>query len=363
MKAKKKKKRSFILISVLIGSLTVGIIVLGIVLISRKETSFSQKENKPENKLPEKQKPPHWEKNSECPYLNETNLITCSDSQKNIKMLIDEKKELPIWKQIPQSFIVECWKKGYHWQDILQLWEWKIASVEIPDLKPEQRIGVINSLHYLLGLPASILFDKRIPGASPYGNTRQYTQNLITFFSQQEKVNSSQYQISFLECLGIENFNKEGDVKYGTSYGKSTGNAIYLALLSAYHQKSISRSIAATGYITVKKKKAQFTNQAIGLDPGTNLLIGGIKGKTFGAVKKGIDKLVLSKWQASPFISLWDKKERKWVKCENDDYSVMVPAETRFKIKEIHWTENVQGLRDLVLRSINYLSHHKFVYE
>ena len=103
-------------------------------------------------------------------------------------------------------------------------------------MKDESISGFVKNLVVVIrrtppGEPA-VNLDKRIPGASPFGNTRQYTQNLITFFSQQEKVSPQQYQISFLECLGAEYFNKEGDVKYGTSYGKSTGSAIYLALLS-----------------------------------------------------------------------------------------------------------------------------------
>ncbi|MCE8162682.1 MAG: hypothetical protein I3273_02085 [Candidatus Moeniiplasma glomeromycotorum] len=366
---------------VLIGSILVGGVSIG-VLYSLK-TSPPSKEKNPEN-LP---LPPE---SKDCPYLKEANLTTAnSETQKKLKMTLT-KKELAQWKTIPPAFVFENWKKGYHWHDIIQLWEWKISSVDIPDLKSEQRVGVINGLTYLFGLPASILYDKSIPqaeklrmmkddsvsgfsrnlvviirkkspndlslnldkkfpGASPYGNTRQYIQSVITLFSQQEKVNLSQYQISLLECLGVEYFNQEADIKNGISYGKSTGSAIYLALLSALHKKSLSRSVTATGYITTKKKKVQLNGQTIDLISGANLPIGGIKGKVIGALKKGIDKLVLSKFQSSPFIFLWNKKKSEWVEQKDEDYQKVVPAETQARIKKVYWTENISQLRDLVL--------------
>jgi hypothetical protein len=58
--------------------------------------------------------------------------------------------------------------------------------------------------------------------------------------------------------------------------------------------------------------------------------------------------LVLSKFQLSPnLLSEWGSEKKK--KSLSENYQEVVPAEIKSKIKEIHWTENIQDLRDLVL--------------
>lgn len=101
------------------------------------------------------------------------------------------------------------------------------------------------------------------------------------------------------------------------------------------------------------------------IKPGTNLPIEGLKWKTQAATKKGINRLVLSKYQSPPhLLSEWQRRkwkgswdsnnnknftEEKWILAEN--YQEVVPAETKSKIKEIHWTENIKELRELFLES------------
>src|SRR5688500_17293214 len=69
---------------------------------------------------------------------------------------------------------------------------------------------------------------------------------IINLFLEQEKINPADYQICVLDSLGAENFNQEDEVSFGKSIGKSIGSAVFLALLSAYHQQPISRAVAAT---------------------------------------------------------------------------------------------------------------------
>ena len=49
-------------------------------------------------------------------------------------------------------------------------------------------------------------------------------------------------------------------------------------------------------------------------------------------------------------LSLWNKDRGEWVKDNEDDYSTIVPAEIKNKVKEVHWTENIWDLRELVLQ-------------
>lgn len=385
-----KKKKKTILIAVL-ASVIVGTVSLALTLTFRsKNPPFPASEN-PENPPTPQPTPPQ---NNNCPYLIESNLTTPLNKSYSVwlKMILD-KEEIAKWRKIPSSFIVNCWNKGYHWHDILQLWEWKIPQTDIPNLKSEKRVGVINSLHVLLGIPTSILYDDSIsiedkkrrhedgsengfvrnliviirnkptgepsikidskfPQSGPGGDRQNYCRKLINLFCQQEKVNLNQYQICLLECIGAEYLEKEGDIKFGQSHGKSTGTAVYLALLSAWHKKPVSRQIATTGYITTNKKKVKLNNSEIEVGVGTNLPIGGIKEKTIGATKKGVNCLVLSKFQTTPNrLLFWNKKEQRWIGEgyeKEDDYQAAVPVEIKSKIKQVHWTENIQQLKKLL---------------
>jgi len=141
-----------------------------------------------------------------------------------------------------------------------------------------------------------------------------------------------------------------------------------LAFLSAYHQQPISHSVTATGALSLSAKvtkRGKVNEQEFIINPGTNLPIQGLKWKTQAATEKGIDRFVLSEYQSPPcLLSEWQRRkwkgvwdndnnkiytEEKWVLAEN--YQEVVPAETKAKIKEVHWTENIQDLRDLVLQS------------
>lgn len=392
--SKKKKKR------VQVGSVIVilGIVGLGIILFL---VSWKAKfiESRSANQLPEKQENISLpEKNNTCPYLAESNLTT-SDPKLN-KMVIGD--DLAEWRKIPHSYIINLWKKGYHWGDILQLWQWKIPEPDIPDLKAEKRIGVINELCVMfnfdrldkdipkeekknldkyVGLTKNmVVIVRKIPDGGPIINIEKgqfnapmvhkqigyHTKKIINLFLSQEKINSANYQISVLDSLGVENFGQEAKVAFGRSGGKSAGNALYLALLSAYHQRPISRQVAATGALSLSTKiikKGKVNNQEFAINPGTILPIEGLKWKTQVATDQGINRFVFSKYQSPPhLLSEWQRRkwkgswdsnnnklytEEKWILAEN--YQEAVPAETKSKIKEIHWAENIQELKKLIL--------------
>ena len=193
----------------------------------------------------------------------------------------------------------------------------------------------------------------------PYA-AKQNLQKVINLFFQQE--NNPNCEFFILSCLGSENFGKEHEITYGRSTGKSAGSAIYLALLSAFHQKPISRSVAATGSIkggTKTGKAKTVDGKEVNLPAGTNLPVKRIKHKIEAAVEKGINHFVLSKYQTSPnLLSLKYKEsfyagnqiktEEKW--DLKDDYQKEVSPETKKKIT-INWVENINQLRDLVLQN------------
>src|SRR3954454_16729245 len=101
----------------------------------------------------------------------------------------------------------------------------------------------------------TINLDEKIQrGGGPYGDTLKYVKKIVEFALQQENINPQQYEISVLNCIGVENFGKEGEVKYGSVIGKSIGAAYYLGLLSSIHQKPINQVVAATGFINLKER-------------------------------------------------------------------------------------------------------------
>ena len=179
-----------------------------------------------------------------------------------------------------------------------------------------------------------INFDTKIQhGASPYGDTLKYIKKLIEFILQRENINPQQCEISVLNCIGSENFGREGDVKEGMVLGKSIGVAYSLGLLSAIHQKPINQKIAATGFVSTKTKKAKINDQKINLPAGAVLPIGGIKAKSFAATEKGINRLVLSKYQSSPFLLSEKAKYDSTKEVTAEDYQQVVPTEIIEKTK------------------------------
>jgi len=123
------------------------------------------------------------------------------------------------------------------------------------------------------------------------------------------------------------------DINFGNSSGGSGGSAIYLALLSALHQKPISHQVAATGTLTTSKSKGTVNGQKIILEQGTNLPITGLKEKTMACVEKGINKLVLSKYQSSPNLLTKKDEYNPNTELKFDDYQQVVPPETKEKIQ------------------------------
>ncbi|RHZ36939.1 hypothetical protein [endosymbiont GvMRE of Glomus versiforme] len=404
-KPKNTKKRFLILI--ISGIIAIFLLIAIILFIKKSKHKNQQEQTASEN---DKQPPSEQEINPEtnqptqeisptdkeqCPYLNEQNLINkkslCEMSLWNDNQKSNE--DLIKWRQIPQEYIIKLWKKGYHWNDILQLWDWNLPPEIIPNLKAEKSIGVINTLSYLLGIPCSVIekwktmseeeknawkkkmeneelgissktiliarksstptinFDRKIHGASPYGNTLKYVEKLVKFAFQQENINSNNYEISVLSCIGAENFGKEGDIQYGNVIGKSIGVAYYLGLLGTIHQKPINQAVAATGVVNLKERKGKINEQEVNLPAGVVLTIAGLRGKTIAATEKGISRLVLSKYQSSPNllsreIKNRDEKRKEWKKAE--DYQQVVYPEIKQKLT-VNFAENTTELRKLLL--------------
>ncbi|KLL02684.1 MAG: hypothetical protein MRERV_77c001, partial [Mycoplasmataceae bacterium RV_VA103A] len=235
-KSKNPKKHFLFLI---INGIFLFFLLLTIVLFIGRNKK--KEETSSENQLQLNQGAPPFadQEQSNCPYLDEKNLTTVKGI---CKMILNEKEDLPKWKQIPKIYIIKLWKKGYHWYDIIQLWEWKIPETDIPNLKAEKTIGTINTLSYVLGLPCSVTeklktmpkaerdawrkkmendelgstikaifivrkslggkinLDKKITGASPYGDTQKYVKELIEFVLQKENLDPQQWEVSVLNC-------------------------------------------------------------------------------------------------------------------------------------------------------------------
>ncbi|CAI2175665.1 14109_t:CDS:2 [Funneliformis geosporum] len=256
-----------------------GIVSGGIYLGNSLKNSSSQKENKPQNPpienpqnppFPEKDKSPNSEENSACPYLTEANLTT-SNRDYN-KMDIGDDLRIGVINELSVMFNFD-----------------KLGK----DIPKEER----KNLDKYVGLTKNmVVIVRKISGGGPIINidkgqsnapmTREkkqsvhYTKKIINLFLNQVKINSANYQISVLDSFGVENFGQESKVAYGRSGGKSAGSALYLALLSAYYQKPLSQTVAATGALSLSTKiikRGKVNEQEFTINPGTNLPVQGLK--------------------------------------------------------------------------------------
>lgn len=288
--------------------------------------------------------------------------------------------------QVPQNFIVKLWKKGYHWSDISKFWEWGLGEEIVPNRNLEKRIGIIKSLAVFSDNSRGTCSDlvvilKQISHDGPKINidgcitdpsggdnsksalsTRNYIKKLVNFFLEQENIEPQKLEITIILPRGSENTGKEKETGHAT-LGKSFGSAIYLALLSAYHQKPISNKVAATGWLTTKRKEGiikqgigNANNQEIFFEPGANLAIGGLKAKVEAANKEGVNQLVLSKYNCSPNNNLLIKKTDNlsgflsFFGEFNEDYQQEVSSEIKEKMI-VHWTGNCHELRNLIFQN------------
>ena len=359
-----KKKKTIIYFSIVSG--IIGIVVL-LLFFSVKISS--------ENTNP-------LEEKDDCPY-NEKSVSSYSKTHHERA----SEEELTQWKKIPRDFVTKLWKKGYHWHDILQLWDWKIPELDIPNLKSEQRIGVINGLmimpnpllndpdisveeqlkiyetnHWVGRVKDLIIIMRKIPSGGPKINIdkrfgmrnegeigdQSHVRKIINFTLHQENINLSQCEISVLWAIGAERFGNEWDVNCGNSRGSSGDSAIYLALLSNIHKKSLSAKVAATGIITMKERKGILNGKEIILEPGTNLPIAGLKEKVSACFEKKVNHLVLSKYQSSPNLLTIRDINNSSLKTIPEDYQQVISPEIKEKI-QAYFTENIKELRELFL--------------
>ena len=182
------------------------------------------------------------------------------------------------------------------------LFDETISREEKEKMIREEKFGLARDLVVIVRKVTSgggINLSKGICGASPFGNTQKYAKKLISFILNQENQNPDQHEIFLLSCIGTDQLDER--LAYNT-IGKSFGSAVYLALLSALHQKPIAKSVASTGVINTSQKKNQgkINDQEINLVPGDNLPIVGLNGKTRAAVEKGVGRLVLSSYNTTP---------------------------------------------------------------
>lgn len=406
---KKKKKRFLILTGLL------GVILLAIIIVfayrknSNKKVEKSAELQQQETKINEKFKDEvgvSWaDETDNCPYLDENDPVMAELIARERKIIKERNKdykdkELEKLRRIPRNYVIELWKKGYHWWDIIELWDWQIPEKEVPNLKAKKRIGVINELFvmfdfekfkdesiseeewrknpYIGGTKNLVIIVQKIVTGGPIINISQglfnaptsekkqlghYIKKLILFTLNRENLDPRQYKVSFLSCAGAENYGREKKIAYNRSAGKSATSATFLALLSALYQKPIAKEVAATGALTLTKyfKKGKINGKEIQLVVETNLPIKGLKEKVAACVEKGINRLVLSKYQSSPnllSVFLPKKKtdswhsdgspvytEEKWDLAE--DYQQVVPPENQKKMK-VYFAKNTKELKNLL---------------
>lgn len=176
---------------------------------------------------------------------------------------------------------------------------------------------------------------------------RGQVRKIVNFALQQENINPQQCEVSILWTIGAQRFGNEWDVNIGNSRGGSGGSAIYLALLSTLHQKPISNKVAATGVLIMSEQKGIVNGQKIVLAPGTNSPITGLKEKTTACVEKGINHLVLSKYQTSPNLLIKKDECNPSINLTFEDYQTVIPPEIKEKMTT-YWTENAKELRELL---------------
>lgn len=380
-----KNTRKCFFALILISGIIVLIILLGIFFLAKKANSKPE-QNQKENNFAVEISP---EDKKNCPYLNEQEMTALAENERTGI----HKQDLEKLKQIPQDYIIKLWKKGYHCWDIVKLWEWNIEEKEVPDLKAEKRIGVINELFvtydfdYLLdkskkireeddiyvgGTKPLVVIVRKVSSGGKINIDKAYfnapftlegkdagfyAQRVINFTLNQEGLNPSQYEIFLLSALGTEYLGKEIKAGMGRMAGKSAGITLYLALLSALYQKPIDNKVASTGALSLSTKRTKWgkvNEQKFPLVPGTNLPVAGLKHKVLAMDKKGFNCLILSKYQSSPhLLSEWQRGgkwtgswdgdnnknyyEEKW-REPAEDYSAVVPHEIREKIT-LHWAK------------------------
>jgi ATP-dependent Lon protease len=105
-----------------------------------------------------------------------------------------------------------------------------------------------------------------------------------------------------------------------------------LVLLSTLHQKPISRSVAATGTLIMSEQKGTVNGREIILAPGTNLPIAGLKEKVIACAEKGINKLVLSKYQSPPNLLVKKDEINPSLELTFEDYQAAIPPQIKEKM-------------------------------
>jgi len=297
-----------------------------------------------------------------------SNLITCEvsghlqgcEEAKKYGDFLDSKKDNILTYDDNQTLK----KKGYRYEAVNQVSRWTLLDrVILPDLKEKNRRGVVKVLcvsskmgaeitnyNNLTGRVSDLIifltprvipitnqnFEQLLKGEQKldffytiHGSkiTATHEEIVASFFIWRvlQKEESWNYNIFLLE----NNCDYPLTSKATPNIGWSAGVAWYLALLSAYYQKPISKEVAATAAIDVGKIRKSWCVQCFqenklaknikkNFSQNKITRIDSLPIKVKAAVEAGVKKLILSTEQKEDYEkNIWDnsqQKEPNWTK-------------------------------------------------
>jgi hypothetical protein len=294
-------------------------------------------------------------------------LKECEEAQKYADFL-DSKKDNNLTYDDNEALK----KKGYGYETVNQISRWGLFNrVNLPDLKEKERKGVAKSLTVVFKRDKEAIIDNiidertndqitfLIPRTTPI--TSQSLPELLRegqkpdfFYTMSgsknavvhEKIITSFFIWRVLKEQRSWNYNiyvlenNEDNLvgRYLPVSGNSAAVVWYLSLLSAYHQKPISREVAATGAIEIGRlPKFQcvhcFQENELSKNMEENFSqnqitsVGALALKSKSAVESGAKKLILSTEQ-------------------KEDYEKNVPEEIKEKLK-VYYVKDVEELEKL----------------
>ncbi|CAG8497756.1 29283_t:CDS:2 [Gigaspora margarita] len=197
---------------------------------------------------------------------------------------------------------------------------------QIKNLKEEKRVGVVKELG---------IIDNKENNLKNHEIERGRCSDTLSFLTP--SITSVTHQ-NFPNLLTKDQSNFFHTFQNEIVGGESGTLSLYLALLSAYHQKPISQNVAATGFLNIGNYE-QLNHcpwcfrEEIAKNPNKNLTqhkispVGGLEYKVPAAVEAGVKKLILSVEQ-------------------KENYEKNVPQEIRKKLT-VYYVKDVEELEKL----------------
>lgn len=306
---------------------------------------------------------PYWDEvRPELNALFQEHLSECEEAQKTINY-IDTKKDNNLVYDDEEKIL----EKGYDkYLDIDRIKNWGLINrVILPGLREEKRIGIVNFLETVSGEnidkygSVGNLVTFLIPRATPVikkelsnllakdkinffyaernavKDTVAYERVIVTFFVWKilKKKESWLYNIYTLKTD-----REEKNPPFAPVKGNSDAVTRYLSLLSAYHQRPISKEVAATAVLDIGKYSKMWCTQCFQRNELAKNLeenftknkiipVSGLKYKIPAAVKAGVKKLILSNEQ-------------------KENYEKEVSQNTRKQLT-VYYVKNVEELEEL----------------